>query len=54
MININFIEKVEKKPNFLINKLVFFLFMFESFLINKVDFPFGISLLFFGKKKIND
>jgi SAM-dependent methyltransferase len=54
MTNINFIEKVEKRPNFLINKLAFFFFVFESFLINKVNFPFGISLLFFGKKKIND
>jgi SAM-dependent methyltransferase len=54
IINVNFIEKVEKRPNFLINKLAFFFFVFESFLINKVNFPFGISLLFFGKKKIND
>jgi SAM-dependent methyltransferase len=52
--NINFIEKVEKRPNFLINKLAFCFFVFESFLINKVNLPFGISLLFFGKKKIND
>jgi 2-polyprenyl-3-methyl-5-hydroxy-6-metoxy-1,4-benzoquinol methylase len=36
-----------------INKLAFLLFAFESFLINKIKFPFGISLLFFGKK-IND
>ena len=50
---IKFINSVEKKPNFLINKLAFFLFAFESFLINKIKFPFGISLLFFGKK-IND
>jgi hypothetical protein len=54
MTNINFIEKVEKRPNFLINKLAFYFFVFESFLINKVNLPFGISLLFFGKKKIND
>ena len=50
---ISFINSVEKKPNFFINKLAFFLFAFESFLINKIKFPFGISLLFFGKK-IND
>lgn len=50
---IKFISSVEKKPNFLINKLAFFLFAFESFFINKMKFPFGISLLFFGKK-IND
>ena len=51
--NIQFINRVEKKPNFLINKLAFYFFAFESFFINKINFPFGISLLFFGKK-IND
>ena len=50
---IKFINRVEKKPNFFINKLAFYLFAFESFFINKMKFPFGISLLFFGKK-IND
>ena len=50
---IKFINRVEKKPNFFINKLAFYLFAFESFFINKIKFPFGISLLFFGKK-IND
>jgi len=50
---IKFINSVERKPNFLINKLAFFLFAFESFFINKMKYPFGISLLFFGKK-IND
>jgi len=50
---IKFISSVERKPNFLINKLAFFLFAFESFFINKMKYPFGISLLFFGKK-IND
>ena len=50
---IKFINRVEKKPNFFINKLAFYLFTFESFFINKMKFPFGISLLFFGKK-IND
>ena len=50
---ISFINSFEKKPNFLINKLAFLLFAFESFLINKIKFPFGISLLFLGKK-IND
>ena len=53
IIKIKFINSVEKKPNFLINKLAFLLFAFECFFINKIKFPFGISLLFFGKK-IND
>jgi hypothetical protein len=50
---IKFINRVEKKPNFFINKLAFYLFASESVFINKMNFPFGISLLFFGKK-IND
>lgn len=50
---IKFITRVEKKPFFFINKLAFYLFAFENFFINKINFPFGISLLFFGKK-IND
>ena len=50
---IKFINSVEEKPNFFINKLAFYLFAFESFFISKMKFPFGISLLFFGKK-IND
>jgi 2-polyprenyl-3-methyl-5-hydroxy-6-metoxy-1,4-benzoquinol methylase len=50
---IKFINSVEKKPTFLINKLAFYLFAVESFLISKMKLPFGISLLFFGKK-IND
>jgi SAM-dependent methyltransferase len=53
ILNIKFIENVERKPNFLINKIAFYLFVFESFLINKIKFPFGVSLLFLGKK-IND
>lgn len=50
---IKFINRVEKKPFFFINKLAFYFFAFENFFINKINFPFGISLLFFGKK-IND
>ena len=45
---IKFINRVEKKPNFFINKLAFYLFASESVFINKMNFPFGISLLFFG------
>lgn len=50
---IKFINRVEKKPIFFINKLAFYLFKIESLFINRIKFPFGISLLFFGKK-IND
>ena len=53
IMKIKFITRVEKKPFFFINKLAFYLFAFENFFINKINFPFGVSLLFFGKK-IND
>jgi SAM-dependent methyltransferase len=47
---INFIDSVEKKPNFLINKIAFYIFALEAFLIKKIKLPFGMSILFFGKK----
>ena len=47
---INFIDSVEKKPNFLINKIAFYIFALEVFLIKKIKLPFGMSILFFGKK----
>ena len=50
IVKINFINNVEKKPNFFLNKLAFYLFSFEGFLINRLTFPFGLSIIFFGKK----
>jgi SAM-dependent methyltransferase len=49
---INYVRKKNSNKNFFINinKLAFLFFAFESFLINKIKFPFGISLLFFWKK----
>jgi SAM-dependent methyltransferase len=47
---INFIDSVERKPNFLINKVAFYIFALEAFLIDKIKLPFGMSILFFGKK----
>ena len=48
----DFIDKVEKKPNKIINFLFYKIFSYESFLLNKVNFPFGISIIFLGKKRI--
>jgi SAM-dependent methyltransferase len=48
---INFINKVEKKQNILINYIMLKIFSFERFIINHFTFPFGISIIFFGKKK---
>ena len=44
-INYDFIKKVEKKPNVLINYLLSFIFLLESKLINFINFPFGISII---------
>ena len=49
--NINFIKKVESSPNFLVNKILFFIFMIEKKLIQFLNLPFGISLLGLFKKK---
>ena len=41
----DFIDSVEKKPNSVINFLLFSIFNFESKIINIFNFPFGISIL---------
>ena len=47
----DFIESVEKKPNFIFNKLLFFIFNLESKIINNFNFPFGISILGIFEKR---
>ena len=47
---IDFIDRVEKKPNKLLNYLFYKIFVFESFFLNKINYPFGISIIFLGKK----
>ena len=47
----DFIDTVEKKPNKLLNYLFYKIFVFESFFLNKINLPFGISIIFLGKKK---
>ena len=47
----DFIESVEKKPNFIFNKLFFFIFNLESKIINNFNFPFGISILGIFEKR---
>lgn len=48
--NINFIDKAEKKNNPIVNFLLKTIFSFEKYLINFINFPFGISILYYGKK----
>ena len=48
---IDFIDKVEKKPNKLLNYLFYKIFKFESIFLNRINYPYGISIIFLGKKK---
>ena len=47
----NFIDGVEKKPNLLINSVLYLIFNFESKIINYLNFPFGISILGIFQKR---
>ena len=49
--NVQFIDKVEKKGNSTINKILKNIFSFEKFLISFLNLPFGISIFYFGEKK---
>ena len=49
---VSFINSVEKKPNIILNSILFQIFHSEKFLLNFLNFPFGISLIALAKKKI--
>jgi hypothetical protein len=49
---VNFIDFVEKKPNIILNSILFQIFHSEKFLLNFLNFPFGLSLIVLAKKKI--
>ena len=48
---INFIDSVEKKPNTILNSILFQIFHSEKFILNFLNFPFGLSLIVLAKKK---
>jgi 2-polyprenyl-3-methyl-5-hydroxy-6-metoxy-1,4-benzoquinol methylase len=48
--NINYIKKVEKTPNFIINKILFHIFSFENIFLKYLNFPFGLSIYALIKK----
>jgi 2-polyprenyl-3-methyl-5-hydroxy-6-metoxy-1,4-benzoquinol methylase len=50
ILSIKFIDRVEKKPNFIINFILKKIFSFEKYLINFINFPFGISILIYARK----
>ena len=47
----DFIDSVEKKPNYFLNIILFSIFNLESNIINLINFPFGISIIGFFEKK---
>ena len=48
---VDFIDYAEKTPNKFINKIFYFIFRMEKMLINFINFPFGLSILFLGQKR---
>ena len=51
ILNSDFIDSVEKKPNYILNLFLFLIFNIESKIINFFNFPFGISILGMFEKK---
>ena len=47
---INFIDDVEKTPNFFLNKMMYAIFLIERTILNFFNFPFGISIIGLFKK----
>lgn len=50
ILKIKFINKVETVPINIINYIMYKIFSFERFLLTKINFPFGLSLLMIVKK----
>ena len=47
----DFIDSVEKKPNIILNKILYLIFNLESKIINIFDFPIGVAILGVFEKK---
>ena len=50
MLNVQFINSVEKKPHSLINKILYIFFRYEEYFLKYFNFPFGLSLIVVAKK----
>ena len=46
----DFINDAETTPHFIINKLLYYIFSCESFLLKYFNFPFGMSIYTLVKK----
>ena len=51
ILNITFIDRVEKTPNLIINYLLQKIFSLEKYFLTKINLPFGLSVLAIIKKK---
>jgi len=51
LLKIQFIDSVERKPIFFINKILYTIFVSEHIFLNFINFPFGISIITFCEKK---
>lgn len=49
--NISYKAEYEKKPNNFVNMILKKIFCIEKFLINKFNFPFGVSIFIFAERK---
>ena len=50
LLKINYIKKVETTPNFIINKILFYVFSIEQITLKYLNFPFGLSIYALIKK----
>jgi len=50
LINRQFVDEVEVKPNNTLNYILYFIFKFEKFILKYFNFPFGISIISIFKK----
>ena len=51
LLKTDFIDSVEKKPNIILNKILYLIFTLESKLVNIFNFPIGVSILGVFQKK---
>ena len=54
LLKIDFINFAENTPNNILNKIFYALFSLEKNLINYLNFPFGLSILFLGQKNLEE
>ena len=51
ILNVQFINSVETKPNLIFNKILYIFFRYEKYFLKYLNFPFGLSIIAMAKKK---